>query len=249
MRRLTAVIAIIMILGFLLVTWMPCQGQQFKEYCWELITDDVNCPCMVRLQVGKQGIYYSVLGKQICIDNGVKEIDFLYGSGYIVGNKLMVGLTATSVEPTTYNPVEMFHGGSVFEMNLSDLTAIRYLGDTGNPDDLGDQMYNLITCPSVELTSPDGGETLTPGVKWPITWTTTSTIAPKVAKVKLSYTVDDGNTWSKITTLTGNPESYNWTVPNGSSTTCKVKVELKAASGATVGSDLSDAYFTIQPTP
>jgi hypothetical protein len=240
-------VVIITIFGFLLVTWLPCQGQQFNEYCWELITDDENCPCIVRLQVSKEGIYYSVLGKQICIDNGVKEIDFLYGSGYIVGNKLMVGLTATSVEPTTYNPVEMFHGGSVFAMNLSGLKSIRYLGDTGNPDDFGTQIYNRITCPSVELTSPDGGETLTPGIKRPITWTTTSTIVPKVAKVILSYSIDGGNTWTKITTLTGNPESYNWTVPNGSFTTCKVKVVLKDSGGATVGSDLSDGFFTIQP--
>jgi hypothetical protein len=48
----------------------------------------------------------------------------------------------------------------------------------------------------------------------------------------------------------GNTGSYSWAVPwVAPSTTCKVKVVLKDASGKTVGSDVSDGVFTIRPVP
>ncbi len=42
---------------------------------------------------------------------------------------------------------------------------------------------------------------------------------------------------------------YAWTVPDvpREESKCKVKVMLKAANGNTVGVDVSDGYFTIQP--
>ncbi|MGQ9854168.1 MAG: hypothetical protein ACUVTG_12315, partial [Candidatus Oleimicrobiaceae bacterium] len=45
--------------------------------------------------------------------------------------------------------------------------------------------------------------------------------------------------------------SYTWTPPvvSAPQTNCKVKVLLKDSSDKTVGSDISDGYFTIIPPP
>lgn len=97
----------------------------------------------------------------------------------------------------------------------------------------------------VRVLSPNGGETLTSGRTWTIRWQTNKTINP-VAKTVLQYTTN-GTTWNAIKTLTGNPGSYNWTVPAVSSTKCKVKVILKDAGGTKAGTDTSNKNFTIGP--
>jgi hypothetical protein len=100
----------------------------------------------------------------------------------------------------------------------------------------------------IKLNTPNGGETLTSGSTYNITWATNSTKKP-VSKVILSYTLDGGVTWKAIPAITGNPGTYSWTVPtvSTSKTKCKVKVVLKDSAGNTIGSDVSDAFFTISP--
>jgi hypothetical protein len=110
-------------------------------------------------------------------------------------------------------------------------------------EDISDSTFTIEV---VKVTSPDGGETLTSGNPYAITWTTYATKNP-VAKVKIFYTINGGSKWIVIKTLTGNPGTYNWTVPSASSSNCKVKVVLKDVNGKTVGNDISDGLFTIQP--
>jgi hypothetical protein len=112
-------------------------------------------------------------------------------------------------------------------------------------EDISDSTFTIEV---VKLTSPDGGEILTSGSTHTITWRTNATIRP-VASVKLFRTMNGGSTWTLIKTLTGNPGSYNWTVPavTTTKTQCKVKVVLRDSGGVTVGSDISDGFFTIQP--
>jgi hypothetical protein len=100
----------------------------------------------------------------------------------------------------------------------------------------------------VRLTSLNGGQELTSGTSSTIQWTTYST-ARDVANAKLMYTLNGGRRWKKIESLSSNPGSYTWTVPDADNTLteCKVKVILKAAGGATVGSDESDDFFSINP--
>jgi hypothetical protein len=61
--------------------------------------------------------------------------------------------------------------------------------------------------------------------------------------------VNKGRSWHPIATLTGSFRSYEWTVPEvvKRKTKCKVKVVLKDAEGVTLGSDVSDAYFRVNP--
>jgi hypothetical protein len=104
----------------------------------------------------------------------------------------------------------------------------------------------------VKIISPDGGgEILTSGTSYTIEWQTNREIGTSVATAKLFYTKNGGITWKRITSLTGNPGRYIWTVPQVTSakTQCRIKVVLKDTSGQKVGKDKSDSYFIIQPAP
>ncbi|MBI5071360.1 Ig-like domain-containing protein [Candidatus Falkowbacteria bacterium] len=89
---------------------------------------------------------------------------------------------------------------------------------------------------SITVTTPNGGETLTGGGSYNITWSTVSNSDP----VSLYYSTDSGiNFLNTIATNETNDGSYTWTVPNVATSTAKVKV----VSGSL--NDISDSNFTI----
>ena len=98
----------------------------------------------------------------------------------------------------------------------------------------------------MKVTSPNDGEVWGSTTPQTITWATHKTIRP-VAKIVLHLTTDGGTTWTKIATRVENLGTYDWTVKPVAKpkTKCKIKVVLKDAGGATVGSD--NAFFTINP--
>ncbi len=91
---------------------------------------------------------------------------------------------------------------------------------------------------SPTITSPNGGETLTPGENAAITWNSTD----NNHNVKLSYSTDNGKQWNTITASTTNGGSYSWNVPSVSSNQCLVRAALSEDQSF---SDNSDATFTI----
>jgi len=102
----------------------------------------------------------------------------------------------------------------------------------------------------VKVTSPNGGETLTGNSQTDITFTLNAT-APSVTGLALSYSKDNGTTWTVIPNtedVTPGDHTVPWTVPavTAAKTACKVKVDLLNDAEAVVGSDMSNAVFTIQ---
>ena len=93
---------------------------------------------------------------------------------------------------------------------------------------------------------------MTSGGQHTITWKTNTTIAP-VVRIVLSYTLNNGLTWKKIDTSGDSADdgSFIWNVPPvaNQKNSCKVKILLKDTYANTVGSDMSDGVFTIQPVP
>jgi subtilisin family serine protease len=95
------------------------------------------------------------------------------------------------------------------------------------------------TTNTVTVTAPNGGQTLTAGASYTITWTSTGSIA----NVKLEYSINAGTNWTVITSSTTNDGSQAWTVPSTATTQGRVRVS-DASNSAT--NDISDANFTIQ---
>ena len=110
----------------------------------------------------------------------------------------------------------------------------------GNESSLSDE----VSWP-IQVFSPNGGEILASGSTCLIQWYADS----RAEEFQLLYSVNKGRSWHPIATLTGSFRSYEWTVPEMAKrkTKCKVKVVLKDAEGVTLGSDVSDAYFRVNP--
>ncbi|MCP5045948.1 MAG: hypothetical protein GY940_02180 [bacterium] len=93
--------------------------------------------------------------------------------------------------------------------------------------------------PTLTVTSPNGGETLTVGNSHTITWSTTGT----VGSVKIEYSTNNGSSWTTATSSTNNDGSYGWTVPNAVSSQCLVRIKEASDSSP---SDTSNSVFSIQ---
>jgi len=95
-----------------------------------------------------------------------------------------------------------------------------------------------VTAPTVTVTSPNGGESLTGGSSYNIKWSHTGT----VGNIHIEYTINNDSSWSTIAASTSNDGNYTWTVPNVDSSSCRVRVS-EASDGSPV--DTSNAVFSI----
>jgi cysteine-rich repeat protein len=127
------------------------------------------------------------------------------------------------------------------------LKVIGHFSDFTREDQSNSTFTILKTQQAVVLTSPNGSpnntEGLIPKIIHTITWTTQTT-TPVTTSI-LSYDCEGTETWKTIKTISGNPGSFDWTVPNSPSLTCKVRIQLKRAGGIIIGIDTSDDFFTI----
>jgi len=96
-----------------------------------------------------------------------------------------------------------------------------------------------LAAPTVSITSPNGGETLTVGQTYRITWSSTN-----VDKVALGYS-SCSSCLAWIANTIPNNGSYDWTV-NVNSASTKFKIYILAyQTGTGSASDYSDADFTV----
>ena len=115
---------------------------------------------------------------------------------------------------------------------------VRVSGGTASDTSNANFTVNYVP-PSVTVTYPNGGETLTGGGSANITWTSTGTIT----SVDIDYSSNGGSTWTTLVTGTANDGAYTWSVPAVATTQGRVRV-----TGGTV-SDTSNANFTVSYTP
>ncbi len=91
---------------------------------------------------------------------------------------------------------------------------------------------------------PNGGETLTVGSSYNITWTDSSSYG--ISAHKLEYSIDGGTNWLLIRDwTTGDPHTFAWTVPNAPSILSRIRVSVRDNTGLT-NSDISNNNFTIR---
>ena len=112
-------------------------------------------------------------------------------------------------------------------------SRVRVTARTGSNTKVGtDHSDAPFTIEVVRLDYPNGGERVASGATATIRWTTNAT-AKSVAKTKVLYTTDGGTTWKAITTLTGNPGTFDWMVPAvpASKANCKVGSSCRTRPG------------------
>jgi hypothetical protein len=98
--------------------------------------------------------------------------------------------------------------------------------------------------PIIQVTNPNGLDELGACTQTSITFTHPS----NYTSFDLAYSLNNGSTWTTIATgytQTGTTGSYNWTIPNVSSTQARVRV---SPNGNAAYGDISDNMFTIKPS-
>ncbi|MCK4763551.1 MAG: hypothetical protein KAW12_15230 [Candidatus Aminicenantes bacterium] len=111
--------------------------------------------------------------------------------------------------------------------------------DGETPSDQGDNLFSIVSAvnPIITINSPNGFENLPVGSSHAITWVNSG----RVGNVDIDYSTTGGETWNSIVQNYDNTGSYNWTVPNNTSESCRVRVEETDGSP----SDVSDDLFAI----
>lgn len=106
-------------------------------------------------------------------------------------------------------------------------------------------IVDLNEAPQVTLTSPVGGEILTPGATETILFSVTDADGgPGDLTIALDYSTNGGSAWTEIASGLPYTGSHDWTVPDVATTQGRVRV--RAFDGAAEGSASSPADFTIQ---
>jgi YD repeat-containing protein len=100
---------------------------------------------------------------------------------------------------------------------------------------------NRFPDPVITLQSPNGGESYYVGANVDITWSSSG----MVGNVKIEYSIDNGTSWTLITSSTANEGHYSWTAPGTPSSQCLVRVSEMDG----YPSDTSNAVFTIAALP
>jgi hypothetical protein len=113
-------------------------------------------------------------------------------------------------------------------------------GPDPGPADISDAVFsiNLPVIGAIRVDSPNGGEILTPGSQYDITWTGTG-----VDNVIIEYSIDNGAEWIYIDTVAAGEGYYTWTVPQVPSDSCLIRISKNGSEEPPF--DLSDAVFTI----
>ncbi|MDD5688638.1 MAG: carbohydrate-binding protein, partial [Elusimicrobia bacterium] len=102
-------------------------------------------------------------------------------------------------------------------------------------------IYGNSNTPTITVTYPNGGESLTVGSQQTVTWTSAGT----VGNVNIDISTDGGATWSPLVSNTANDGSELVNIPNTPSTTCRIRVQEPDGSPT----DTSNSNFTITSTP
>ena len=109
--------------------------------------------------------------------------------------------------------------------------------------DISDTLFTIVLSPSspITVTSPNGGERLTAGSTYNITWAGSG----DVENVTIEYSIDSGNTWQSVVPVTVNNGNYSWIVPGTPAINCLVRIIAGDTDEAP--SDISDGEFSIVP--
>jgi hypothetical protein len=104
-------------------------------------------------------------------------------------------------------------------------------------NDISNGVFTIGPIPTINLTSPNGGESWRTGISNSITWT-----YENITNIKIEFTTDNGNRWNSIVNSTqASVGIYNWLIPNINSAQAKIRI----SDTDNFANDTSDNLFHI----
>ena len=115
----------------------------------------------------------------------------------------------------------------------------------GVPSDDSDGFFSIYGGPHLSVVFPNGGEHIDIlfGPDTVIVWTTVG-----VANVGIDYSLDNGVTWTSITTSTPSTGAFRWTLPTRDNASSLARIRVYDASDPSFR-DVSDASFYLNMFP
>jgi hypothetical protein len=104
----------------------------------------------------------------------------------------------------------------------------------------GDFVISLTAQPSITVTNPDGLEVYTAGSAQRMRWQFSGDVGPTI---RIDISLDGGNTFQVLLDDVTNNTDKTWTVPNVTSTRCRIRIVSKRNLSV---SDVSNCDFTIR---
>jgi hypothetical protein len=165
---------------------------------------------------------------------------------YVIAEITNLADIQASPEPDVHN-VWTTSGVIVSRTPMGDTLMVRNARESGTLNvKLCADNNGPVVCDSVDITvevqdpitvlTPNGGEELTGGTVYNVTWES----IPTITQIHVQYQLDGGS-WSTAAINQENTGTYAWTVPNTPSTSALLRVV--SATGGLL--DVSDAPFTI----
>ncbi|MCK4256808.1 hypothetical protein KAX35_07965, partial [candidate division WOR-3 bacterium] len=82
--------------------------------------------------------------------------------------------------------------------------------------------------PDIQLTSPTGGEDWACDSVCNITWIASDIqTSDNALTINIAYSTDSGKTWIAVTEMEENDSTYQWTIPNTPSDSCRVRIRAR----------------------
>jgi hypothetical protein len=138
----------------------------------------------------------------------------------------IVGYPSLAYNPTCANSLVAFEAGDPINMSVDNTIGQKVIGP----------------CRETNLITPQGGAIIPAGTPYEVTFRG----GPGTDHFNIAFSPDNGTTWKRIATdITGT--AYTWDVPvfGNNATQCLLKVTALDAKNKVVGSEISDAPFTI----
>ena len=128
--------------------------------------------------------------------------------------------------------------GTDYRIGVYFFTGATWNGDTSDAD------FTVAVGDSATVTSPNGGESWTPGTQHEITWMSTGSVGNVYIRLEKG-----GLEQYWIACNTANDGSHAWTIPPGQAAGTDYRVGVYFFNGVTWLGDTSDADFTISAPP
>lgn len=201
------------------------------------------------------GVYSATSATQpLTVDKATQTVSFEPLSVKSIGDpEFNLGATSSAGLPVAYtssNPsVATVTGATVSIKSIGTVTITATQAGNVNYNAISVQQVLTIrdnTVPTVTLLSPNGCEVWTASSVRNITWTANDNVG--IASRVISYSTDEGQSWTVIDSSTGNTGTLNWALPTTATDKAMFRIRVYDAQGNSA-MDVSDAKLFVIGTP